>query len=409
MKRKNLSRAALALVALLALATGMTACSRDYNVAFVYSASTANATISAFAVDYQTGTLNQLDGSPFTTNGRNPVYIVASPDSKFLYVLDRDDSLVQPYSIGSDGKLYAQTGKNTTGSYPVWAAIDPQQKFLYVVFTYQNTYTTASPGPGGVSIFPINGDGTLGTPTTQVVGNNPVSVVTSALNHFVYVLDQETAANGSPIGQLLAFSQNTSTGALTPLSGTTISTVNGRTVATGTTVGNQPSAMAEDQVAEHIYVTDRLANQILGYTVTQTASGVVAGTLTPLPSNPTVTGQYPVAITIDPRGKYLYVANFSGGSLSGYQISQSNGSLTGITGSATTAVQSEPTCISIEPALGKYMYVTNRLSGQLSGLQLKPETGGLTNIELTPFDVGGLPSCVATAANGEHSTQIVNP
>ena len=58
--------------------------------------------------------------------------------------------------------------------------MDAAGKFLYVTFTYQNgpngeqLYTPANPGPGGVTIFPVNSDNTLGKPTTVNAGRNPV-------------------------------------------------------------------------------------------------------------------------------------------------------------------------------------------------------------------------------------------
>jgi hypothetical protein len=63
------------------------------------------------------------------------------------------------------------------GTVPTALAIDPQGKFLYVAFSYQPGFSTAKPGPGGVSIFPVNADNSLGAASTQVVGNNPVGII----------------------------------------------------------------------------------------------------------------------------------------------------------------------------------------------------------------------------------------
>ena len=69
-----------------------------------------------------------------------------------------DDSTVQEFAVGTDGKL---TSKNTypiTGTFPTSASIDPAGQFLYVTYTYQTGYSATNPGPGGVSIFKINSD-----------------------------------------------------------------------------------------------------------------------------------------------------------------------------------------------------------------------------------------------------------
>src|SRR5208283_3083343 len=138
----------------------------------------------------------------------------------FLYTVNNFDSDVVEFAIGTDGKLYPQHTYNISGSLPTAAAIDAVGKFLYVTFTYQNTatgaelYTTANPGPGGVSIFPINPDNSLGTPLpSQPVGRNPVGIVTSPVGNFVYVIEQDAASTGNLIG----FSENPATGALTLL------------------------------------------------------------------------------------------------------------------------------------------------------------------------------------------------
>jgi len=420
MKRYRIGRAALATMMSLALGLGVTACSRDYTVAFVYATSAQGGGVSAFNVDFQSGSLVQMAGSPFTSGLRNPVTLVVAPNrtnpsanpaannsGKFVYVIGgtQDDAVVE-MAIGTDGKLFGQHTYNITGHGPTAAAVDPSGTFLYVTFTYQNGYTTASPGPGGVTIFPINADNSLGTPSTLNVGNNPVGIVASALNHYVYVLDADVTPSGVGNGQILGFSQNTTTGALTPVPGTVITTVNGKTVATGVSAGTQPTAIAEEQTARFVYVTDRGLNQMLGYQVTGATS---PGTLIPMTSNPFITGQYPVAITVDPRGKFIYVANFGSSTISSFAIDPASGNPSGVAGTGNAQVSTGPTCVTVEPALGIYLFASTQLSGQISGMQLDPHTGSLTAIENSPFDAGPLLSCAAAAANGEHASSLVNP
>lgn len=407
MKGIRIGRAAMATVASLAVGLGVTACSRDYTVAFTYAVSAQSGKVSAFNVDYQSGSLTQIAGSPFDTNLSNPVTLLTSPDSKNLYVIggSQDNKVIQ-MAIGTDGKLYGKNTYNITGSYPTAAAITPDGKFLYVTFTFQNGYTPVSKGPGGVTIFPINTDGSLGTASTLNVGNNPVSIVASALNHFVYVLDADTNSAGGGQGQILGFAQNTSTGALTPVTGTTITTVAGKTVATGFTAGVTPSAIAEDPTARFVYVTDTSSNQLYGYLV---GGSTAPGSLTPMVNGPFNTGQYPVAITIDPRGKFLYTANYGASTVGTYAIDPAAGTPSATAASGNFTVATGPTCVSIEPALGIYLFTSNKLDGSVSGGQLDPHTGSLKSIENTPFQASAQLSCVATAANGEHASSIVNP
>jgi 6-phosphogluconolactonase len=404
MKLTKLSRRAVAstIGSMMTLATvlGLTACTRDYTVAYVYTTASnkgAAGVINAYAVDYQTGALVRI-GNPVPT-GINPVRVVTAPNGLFLYVLNHDDSTVQVFGVNSDGSLTTKSTSKVTGTFPTAAAIDTAGKFLYVTYTYQTGYSATTPGPGGVTIFPINADNSLGTATNVNVGNNPVSVTTSNFNSFVYVLDQEVSPNAAVLG----FAENTSTGALTALPGTVISTVAGKTVATGYTAGTAPSAIAEDPTSRFLYITDQATNQLYGKVVQAN------GALVSMVNGPFSTGLFPVAMTIDPRGKYLYVSNFNAKTVSAYAIDQATGAPSGSVGSAATAVTTGPTCLSIEPALGIYLYVSDSQDGTVFGLKLDPHNGGLTNILNTPFPGTGTPTCVAAVPNGQHATQIVQP
>jgi 6-phosphogluconolactonase (cycloisomerase 2 family) len=416
MKWNKMGRGTLASILSLALVS-VTACSRDYVLAYVYvttakplTASSPNGGVSAYAVDYQIGSLTPLADSPIQA-GRNPVTLVATPNGLNLYVVNHDDSSVGEYSIGTDGKIYLQNTYNVTGSMATAIAIDAAGKFLYVTFTYQlgpngqQLYSPASPGPGGVTIFPINADGSLGTPSTLKVGNNPVGIVVSrppagGTAVFAYVLDQETPT--TPKATVLGFSQNLTTGALTPTPGTVITTDStGKTVATGYGAGTTPSAIAEDPSARFVYITDEATNQLFGNLVANN------GSLVPMTNSPFATGIFPVGLTIDPRGKFLYVANFSSNTVGAYAIDIASGNPVGSVGSASTSVDTAPTCVTIEPALGIYAYSSNNLASTVSALQLDPHNGGLSQVQNTPFPSSGLPTCAVAVANGSHPTQII--
>jgi len=159
MKWNKLGRGTLASILSLALVS-VTACSRDYVLAYVYvttakplTGSSPAGGISAYAVDYQIGSLTPLADSPIQA-GRNPVTLVASPNGLNLYVVNHDDSSVGEYAIGTDGKIFLQNTYNVAGSMATAIAIDAAGKFLYVTFTYQvgpngqQLYSPASPGPG---------------------------------------------------------------------------------------------------------------------------------------------------------------------------------------------------------------------------------------------------------------------
>ena len=381
----------------LAMALGVTACSNDYTVSYLYMATAKtlpHGLINAYQVDYQSGSLLPLADSPIDAGGRDTVGIVVAPNNLFLYTVNNFDSDVTEFAIGTDGKLYPQHTYNISGSLPTAAAIDAAGKFLYVIFTYQNTpggaqlYTPANPGPGGISIFPINSDNSLGTPTTVNVGRNPMGITTSPSGNFVYVIEQDSAITSN----LLGFSENASTGALTPLAGVTINA--GNVPSTGFVTGPNPSGILEDSVAAHLYVTDQTLGQVTTYTL---SNGIpsLAGTV------PTDAG--PMGMAFDLSGKYLYVTAYTANALDGFTIG--TGGLpvrSTVAGSVQTGTG--PTCVTISgapsdanPIHAVYLYTSNALSNNITAEQLDPQDGSLDQVLGGPFSGSSLPACVVTA------------
>lgn len=429
MKFKSIGRTVLATGMSLAIGFGATACSRDYTVAYVYATSQNSNEISAYAVDYQSGALTQLNGSPFTGTGDKPVALVAAPNGKFLYTINNKDSSVTEFAIGTDGKLYGQTTYNITGTFPVAAAIDSTGSYLYVAFTYQLGYSSASPGPGGITIFKINADNSLTTAGTVPVGNGPTAIAVSNPvcavaplagtdnpactgdngagyeNIYVYVLDQEILAGQATGNQpaIIGFYQDTKTNALNLLSGSKCTTTTPNNC-TGYNVGVQPTSIGIEPTSSFVYVTDAITNNVYGF---QIAGGSTAGSLTGLSSSPFTPGPgtFPVNLTIEPRGKYLYTANQASSTVSGFTINLTNGSL-GLVGTGAS-VATQPTCVTVEPALGIYLYTSNLFDNSISGEQLNANTGALSAIPNTPFPAASQPSCVTAVANGSHARSVV--
>jgi 6-phosphogluconolactonase len=420
MKLNGMGRGLKATAISLAVGLGMTACSRDYTLGYLYVTSATKTTsgeINAYAIDFQSGALQQLADSPIPSGGSNPVTLVAAPNGKTIYVLNHDSSSIGVFAVGTDGKLYGQStpsvvlGANgIVGTFPTAASIDPTGNFLYVTFTYQSGFTTARPGPGGVAVFPISHssdsatEGKLGAPLTNTtvgttaanplpyfpVGNNPSGIVVSPKGGFVYVVDQEKPSSGAPFGVLLAFTASTSTGALTPVSGP---------ISGGFSVGTSPSSIAEDPAGLYLYVTDQATNQL--YAFQSSASGAP----TALNSSPYTTGQDPLNVKVDPRGQYVYVANFGSSTVSAYTIT-TGGALSGVAGGASVATG--PNCVTIEPALGIYLYTSNNTDNSVSAAQLDPHTGSTKPVQGTQFSAQPLPTCAVAIANGAHATQLVN-
>jgi 6-phosphogluconolactonase (cycloisomerase 2 family) len=392
----NISRMAKVSIVSLAMVLGLSSCSLDYVVGYVYMTTSKTGLIDQYSIDFQSGALSAL-GTPVQA-GNKPVRLIASPSGQFVYVINQGDSTVQEFAVQSDGTLSSKNTYKITGTSPTALAIDPQGKFLYV--TYNNGYSATNVVAGGVTIFPVNSDNSLGTALAPVtVGNNPVGVVVSYFNHYVYVLDQDPA-NPS----ILSFSQSTTTGALTPIKNAAGSLI--------TAAGVVPSAIAEEPTARFVYVTDQAANMLIGYTV-QGGSGATAGSLADMQNGPFPTGLYPANLTIDPQGTLIFVVNFNGSAVGASAIDPITGTPSSSAGSFSIGTGTGPTCVQVDPALGTFLYTSNSLDNTVTGLRLNPSTGGLSAVQNSPFPTQGAnsatPTCLTIVPNGAHASQIINP
>ncbi len=395
MNLQTITRTAKVSLVSVAMVLGLASCSLDYTEGYLYVTTIKSnpGLIDQYAIDFDSGAISQI-GTPVAA-GNDPVTLAAAPNGQFVYVINQGDSTVQGFAVQGNGALVSQHVYPITGTRPTALAIDPQGAFLYVTYTYQTGYSAAKPGPGGVSIFPVNADNSLGTPTTQNVGNNPVGVTVSYFNHFVYVLDQEPEPNA----RILGFSQNTTTGALTPLPGTTITA----TSTTGYAAGEVPSAIVEEPTSRFVYVTDQISNQLIGYTV------LPSGALLPLVYSVFPTGLFPAGLTIDPTGKLIYVVNYNGSTVQGYMINGATGTPAGAVGAFATGTGTGPSCVAIDPALGTFLFTSNSLDNTVTGERINVNTGGLQPVQNSPFNTSPQPSCLTAVPAGPHATQALIP
>lgn len=382
----------IATLAAMAAMFSLVACTRDYNFSYVYapSASLSSGLINAYGIDYQTGTLRLLQDSPIPSGGRNPIAIAATPDHKAIFVVNRDDSSIVQLSIGTDGKLYPEDTYNATGSFPTGVAVSADGKFLYVSYTYQTGFTTASPGPGGITTFAIKSDDSLSAPLDLHIGRAPIAIATSASGNYVYVVAQDSAAVASGATQtsnLFAFQANASTGALTPLTGQTFNT--GNVPSFGFPSGQTPAGIIGDSTASHLYITDSASNVVISYAVTNGIPTQIAG-------GTAATGDQPRGMAIDPvSGSRLYVANYTSGSISEYTFA-SNGAPVISTTAANTLAGTGTTCVTIEPTRGIYLYAVGSLSNTMTGEEIVPADGSLKPIINSPYVAATLPTCAVS-------------
>lgn len=424
MKFSKFGRAALAAVSSLGVAAAFTACGPNgYNntVDYVYVTNSKNSPgqIDVYYTDAHSGALTLVSGSPFPSGGTDPVGLVTSPNFKNLYVVNNGrgvstDSGIVEFGIAGDGKLSLVHTYPPAGSLsqPNAIAINTAGTLLFVTYKYQPGFSAANPGPGALAVYPINSDGSLGTPVTNgtvsyyplntgadvlnptavnVLTQNPVNA-TSAGPTLVYVVSENST---SGLGDISAFSVG-SGGALTFVPCSSSASICDSTGNGTFNAGTSPNAAASTPRGLFLYVTDSVNNQLISYTVQ------ASGQIIPNTDGPTRTDVFPDSVTVDPRGQYIYVANYTANDVSAYTINTATGYPTGVAAAGTYATGTGPTCVFVEPALGRFVYTTNFLDNTVSGLNLNPNTGTLAPVQNTPFLAAGQPTCVAATPHGNH-------
>jgi 6-phosphogluconolactonase len=237
------------------------------------------------------------------------------------------------------------------------------------------------PNANQVSIFQV--DSTSGivtaTPSPATGPALPGGIIATSTN-FIYVSDA-----GGTDDAVYGYSVNTSTGALSPISGSPFT--NGLTA--------PPQGLASDPAGKFLYVTQANNNQIAAFTLGSD------GALTPVSGSPYDTGDtYPIAAVVNSAGSFLYVSNNQSmtGTISIFSIDASSGALTAV-GSPFPTSQPEPANLAVDPK-GNFLYVpasgTNLVLGYSYG-----SSGTLTGVPGSPFTVGAQPTAVLVDPSGK--------
>ena len=167
--------------------------------------------------------------------------------------------------------------------------------------------------------------------------------------------------------------------------------------------GKDPFAVTVDPMGRFVYVANSGANTVSAYTINSST-----GTLSAVPGSPFAAGNTPFSVTVDPSGQFAYVANNgqSGEStVSAYTIDHSTGALRAVAGSPFAAGHF-PDSVTVDPS-GRFAYVSNQCLfsgcsvGNVSAYTIDSSTGALREVAGSPFPAGDTPRSVAVDPSGQ--------
>lgn len=152
----------------------------------------------------------------------------------------------------------------------------------------------------------------------------------------------------------------------------------------------------------YMYWTD-VGNQVWVATINSSTGAPTNTALAPQATNPAAGTTFGV---IDPYGRFLYVSYDTGNAIYGFTISQTDGSLTPISGSPFTANLNTPECLIIDHS-GSYLYATNSgttgtNANTVAAFSIDQTTGALTPLSTPTYPTGGGPYLGGLDPSGTH-------
>jgi 6-phosphogluconolactonase (cycloisomerase 2 family) len=438
MKLRKFGRISLAMAVSLGTGLGVTSCSTNHTVAYMYVTGSQYSQISGFKVDNNVGNLVATPNSPYGSGGYNPVKALVTNSGRFLYVLnagcggtqqsacpstvaaDQTGANISLFTIGGKGSLSFQASYTSQGNQPISMLADSSGTHLFVLDSTVpdpatcTGYVPSNPASvcGDITAFNIDGNtGRLSLITNTTVknangtnlsyfpvGSGPIEFNLIPSGTYLYTIEKGSGSSADPDQGVFVYGQ--SAGQLTLTQNTPIPT--------GATQLNYIYASAR-----YVYLIDAEngvnTGQILPYTVGTNGAlqSLVGGQV-----NNAGTTANPKTMIVDHLGKFLYLTNLGpnltptspASSVSAYFIDQTNGRLTPLAGansstSVTFGSGSAPSCILEDPS-NQYLYTANYADSTVTGAVINSTTGTLTSLRKAPsngFATTGQPTWCAAS------------
>jgi 6-phosphogluconolactonase (cycloisomerase 2 family) len=316
--------------------------------------------VSAFAINPSTGALTSV-AAPVAA-GTGPGAVAVDPAGQFAYVSNKTSNNVFRYTLNpSTGALTSNGQVSFDGGEAL--SFDTSRRFAYggasVTPDGLVNHFSVNSSTGGFTFISRRQASTTRVASMALHPNGRFGYVTNPLTSRVQAVEFNAEFGG--------FFASDSTTALGGLG------------AQGVTV---------DPYGRFAYAANTTSNTVSTFSVND-ETGVLTAVGTPVAA-----GTSPIALAIDPAGKFVYVANNSAASnsISVFAINPTTGALS--QASVTAAPGSNPRAITVE-ASGKFAYVTYQGSNNVSAFSINPATGALTAIG-APVAAGTSPVSIVT-------------
>jgi 6-phosphogluconolactonase len=342
-----------------------------------YTHKTASKGIYAFSYDTETGKLTPKGVAAETPD---PSFVAIHPNGKYAYAVNETGK----QSTVSAFALDAQTGKLTLlnqlpalGEDPCYISFDRTGKFVLIA-----NYTS-----GNVAVFPILPDGQLGEHTAVVTDTGTLGpnkerqegphahwIELSARNLYAYVADLG-------LDRVLIYKFDAAKGTLTPADAPS----SAANAATGSakpndafsatlSPGTGPRHVAFSRDRNFMYVLGEVKSTVTVFANDTGESYRAIQTLSTLPAG--FSGRNDTAeIAMHPNGKWLYASNRGNDTIAVFAVEPGKGTLRLVADVPTGG--KEPRHFAIDPP-GKYLLAENQNSDTIVTFRIDAASGKLT-------------------------------
>lgn len=241
------------------------------------------------------------------------------------------------------------------------------------ILAYVGTYTWK----GGKGVYVYEFDPATGslTPLGSVAVANPSFLAIHPNRQFLYAVNELSEFEGQPSGGVSAFKIDSDTGMLTLLN-------------QQPSHGTSPAHISVGQDGAFVYVANYSSGTAAVYPVQEDGSlGAATDTVQHTGSGPDERrqrGPHAHSINIDPSNRFAYVADLGTDKVMIYNIGEEPGRLLPNTPPyAEVEGGSGPRHFTFHPS-GRFAYLINEMGNTITAFAYDPETGGLTALQTVP-------------------------
>jgi len=330
--------------------------------------------ISVYEIDGQTGKWRYVQ---LVEHLVNPSFLAFDREDQYLYSVHGDEKVISTFEVDRETGMLTFIGKQSTGYDYVHSGLDPTRGYnpVHVAVDPSNQYViVANHATGKISVHPRNSNGTVGQykTITDVNGlqyeegeestfSRPHQIVFDASGKYI-IVPVQGRAQGNGIDQVIVYQFNADTGEL---------------IENDIVPARQrswPRHVALHKNNHFAYVINEIDNTVTSYRFDESK-----GKLKPIqviPSLPeTYTGDGQASeIEVHPSGKFIYASNRIHDSIAILEVNQETGMLKHL--DWVDALGQTPRFTTIDPE-GKYFYVANEDSDTIVQFQIE-ENGKLT-------------------------------